>query len=191
MRVIAGAWRGRMLVAPRGDATRPTADRVRETLFSMLVSRIGAFEGLRIADLFAGSGALGIEALSRGAAHVTFVEQDDRALAALRANLSTLDAGTRARIVARSVLSLGPRDVRTDGDAGGAFDVVLLDPPYGTGAGVVALERLARMDWLGPATLAVVESGRTEAARPSGFGVLAERDVGPARLTFLEPARQP
>ena len=92
MRIIAGNWRGRPLVAPKGDATRPTADRTREALFSMLVSRLGSFEGLAVADLFAGSGALGIEALSRGAASCLFVEQDRAALDALKANLAKLDA---------------------------------------------------------------------------------------------------
>ena len=82
MRIISGEFRGRHLKAPKGDATRPTADRTRETLFSMLTSRLGSFEDLRVADLFAGSGALGLEALSRGAAHCLFVEQDRDALAA-------------------------------------------------------------------------------------------------------------
>ena len=93
MRIIAGALRGRKLQAPEGMATRPTADRVRETLFSMLASRLGSFEGLRVADLFAGSGALGLEALSRGAAFACFVEQDRRAIDAIRANIG----GARAR----------------------------------------------------------------------------------------------
>ncbi|HMO69973.1 MAG TPA: RsmD family RNA methyltransferase, partial [Novosphingobium sp.] len=92
MRIIAGQWRGRKLGAPTGDATRPTADRTRETLFSMLVSRIGSFEGLAVADLFAGSGALGLEALSRGAATCLFVEQDAPAIRALRANIAALRA---------------------------------------------------------------------------------------------------
>jgi tRNA1(Val) A37 N6-methylase TrmN6 len=91
MRIVAGEWRGRKLVAPKGEATRPTADRARETLFNMLNSRLGSFEDLRIADLFAGSGALGLEALSRGAAHVLFVEQDRAALDAIRANIAALD----------------------------------------------------------------------------------------------------
>ena len=82
MRIIAGQWRGRKLIAPAGETTRPTADRTRETLFSMLVSRLGTFEGLRVADLFAGSGALGLEALSRGAAGCVFVEQDAAAIRA-------------------------------------------------------------------------------------------------------------
>src|SRR3546814_20572281 len=109
MRVISGEWRGRRLVAPKNDATRPTADRTRETLFSMLASRLGSFEGLHVADLFAGSGALGIEALSRGAAHCLFGEQDRDALDALKANLKALGATDRADVRASSVLALGPR----------------------------------------------------------------------------------
>ena len=100
MRIVAGEWRGRRLVAPRGDATRPTADRTREALFSMLTSRLGSFEDLAVADLFAGSGALGLEALSRGAANCLFVEQDGAALAALRANITALDARDRAAVEA-------------------------------------------------------------------------------------------
>ena len=90
MRIIAGQWRGRNLATPKGDETRPTADRTREALFSMLVSRLGSFEGLRVADLFAGTGALGLEALSRGAAHCTFVENERLALDALKANVANL-----------------------------------------------------------------------------------------------------
>ena len=92
MRIIAGEWRRRPIVAPEGDITRPTADRTRETLFSMLMSRLGTFEGLLVGDLFAGSGALGLEALSRGAARVIFVEQDAAALRALRSNIANLRA---------------------------------------------------------------------------------------------------
>src|SRR5687768_3674487 len=96
MRIIAGAWRGRPLAAPPGQATRPTSDRAREGLFSMLQSRIGSFEGLRVADLFAGTGALGLEALSRGAGHCTFIEKDRAALDVLRRNIERLGAGDRA-----------------------------------------------------------------------------------------------
>ena len=141
LRIIAGQWRGRKLVAPTGDATRPTADRTRETLFSMLVSRIGAFEGLTVADLFAGSGALGLEALSRGAASCLFVEQDAAALRALRGNIANLHAQPETDVRAGSVLALGP--------AKAPLDLILLDPPYGTGAGQVALDKLNRLDRLG------------------------------------------
>lgn len=180
MRVIAGTWRGRPLVVPRGDATRPTADRVREALFSMLVSRLGSFEGLRVADLFAGSGALGLEALSRGAAHCIFVEQDRAALDALRANIERLDARNMAEVRAQSVLSLGP--------AAAPCDLLLLDPPYHSGAGVVALDRLARLGWTGPASWISIETAADESVALAGFAVDAERRHGKARITLLRPA---
>src|SRR6476659_6176111 len=110
MRIIAGKWRGRPSEAPPGQATRPTADRVRETLFSMLASRIGSFEDLRVADLFAGSGALGLEALSRGAASATFVENDAKAAAAIRRNSGKLGAEDRVRVIAASALALPPSE---------------------------------------------------------------------------------
>lgn len=177
MRVIAGEWRGRKLVAPKGDATRPTADRTRETLFSMLVSRLGSFDGLHVADLFAGSGALGIEALSRGAAHCLFAEQDRAALDVLRANLATLGAEARADVRSCSVLSLGaaPR----------AYDVILMDPPYGTGAGDVALDKLARLGWTGAASWVCTETSANETVSVAGFAVDTERKVGKAKLTLL------
>src|SRR5205085_11318763 len=106
MRIIAGEWRGRVIEAPPGQATRPTADRVRETLFSMLASRLGSFEDLRVADLFAGSGALGFEALSRGAAHTTLVENDAKASAAIRRNADKLTATDRVQLLNGSALAL-------------------------------------------------------------------------------------
>lgn len=178
MRIIAGAWRGRAIVAPKGEVTRPTADRTREALFSMLASRIGTFGGLSVVDLFAGSGALGIEALSRGAESCLFVEQDKPALDALRANIAKL--GARADVRAQSVLTLGP--------ATKPYDLILLDPPYGTGAGVVALERLLRLGWIGPATWISVETGAKEPIVVEGLTVDAERTHGKARITLLRAA---
>jgi len=178
MRVIAGQWRGRPLVAPKGDATRPTADRTREALFSMLTSRLGSFEGLAVADLFAGSGALGIEALSRGAASCLFVEQDAAALDALKGNLAKL--GTRADVRAGSVLGLGP--------APKPLDLIMMDPPYGTGAGLVALDKLARLGWVSPATWISIETAKAEEIAPPGFTVDATRVHGKARLTLLRQA---
>ena len=177
MRIIAGEWRGRKLVAPAGDATRPTADRMRETLFSMLTSRLGSFEGLSVVDLFAGSGALGFEALSRGAASALFVEQDAGALKAIRANMATLDAGARAQVRSGSVMALGP--------ARAAYDVVLLDPPYATGAGEVAIDKLARLGWINEASWVSLETGAKEKPVLRGFTVDAERIVGKAKLTLL------
>jgi 16S rRNA (guanine966-N2)-methyltransferase len=179
MRIISGLYRGRPLVAPKGDTTRPTADRTREALFSMLVSRLGSFEGLRVLDLFAGSGALGLEALSRGAAACTFVEQDGAALDALRTNITKLGA-VGADVRAGSVMALGP--------APAPYDLLLLDPPYDSGAGVVALERLLRLGWITPGALVSVETMKREDVAPEGFEVEAERVYGKAKITLLRAA---
>jgi 16S rRNA (guanine966-N2)-methyltransferase len=176
MRIIAGQWRGRPLQAPAGVATRPTADRARETLFSMLVSRIGSFEGLRVADLFAGSGALGLEALSRGAAHATFVESDAAALRAIRANVTALEATDRATVQPGSALSL-PR--------GDPFDLVFADPPYAPGSGSQVVEAVQRAGWLAPGGWMAVETAAGERVTAQNWTVHAERDVGRARLTLL------
>ncbi|WP_347091256.1 16S rRNA (guanine(966)-N(2))-methyltransferase RsmD [Sphingomonas parapaucimobilis] len=178
MRVIAGQWRGRPLVAPKGDVTRPTADRTREALFSMLTARLGDFEGLAVGDFFAGSGALGIEALSRGAASCLFVEQDRAALDALRANLARLEA--KGDVRASSVMALGP--------ARAPLDLILMDPPYATGAGSVALDKLARLGWVGAGTLVSIETAKQEDVEIAGFTVDASRVHGKARLTLLRQA---
>lgn len=179
MRIIAGKWRGRPLAAPKGDTTRPTADRTRETLFSMLASRLGGFEGLSVGDFFAGSGALGLEALSRGAASCLFVEQDRAALDALRLNAEKLGL-ERPDIRATSVLALG----RTSDP----LDLILMDPPYGTGAGSVAIDKMNRLGWIGPATLISIETDKREDIAIKGFEVETVRDVGKARLHLLRPA---
>ncbi len=175
MRIISGQWRGRTLIAPKGEATRPTADRTREGLFSMLVSRLGSFEGLRVADLFAGSGALGLEALSRGAAECLFVEQDRAAIDALKSNADKL--GLKADIRTQSVLTLGP--------ASSAYDLILMDPPYASGAGSVALDKLGRLGWIGPATLVSIETAKTEVIDVKGYQIDTQRDYGKARITLL------
>jgi 16S rRNA (guanine966-N2)-methyltransferase len=177
VRIIAGEWRGRKLAAPEGDATRPTADRTRETLFSMLVSRLGAFEGLAVADLFAGSGALGLEALSRGAASCIFVEQAPPAIRALRANIAALRTQGQCDVRAGSVLALGP--------AKAPLDLILLDPPYGSGAGEVALDKLARLGWIGEATWVSLETGAGEVPKVRALEAVADRKVGKARLTLF------
>jgi 16S rRNA (guanine966-N2)-methyltransferase len=180
MRIIAGEWRGRKLASPKGDTTRPTADRTRETLFSMLVSRLGSFEGLTVLDLFAGSGALGLEALSRGAASCLFVEQDAFAVKAIRTNIEAFDARSRATVQAGSVMALGP--------ARSTFDLVLLDPPYETGAGSVALDRLLRLGWIGPQSWLSLETGTRENVEVKGYAIQAERKIGKAKLTLLRLA---
>jgi len=183
LRIISGEWRRRLLRAPSGEATRPTSDRTRETLFSMLASRLGSFEGLSVADLFAGSGALGLEALSRGAATCLFVEQDPAAIRALRTNIAALRAAERCSVQAGSVLGLGP--------ARAPYDLVLLDPPYGTNAGPVAIDRLVRLGWIGPATWVSLETGRKDEAVVRALELEAERSVGAARLSLYRmPAKE-
>jgi 16S rRNA (guanine966-N2)-methyltransferase len=180
MRVISGEWRGRKLLAPKNDATRPTADRTRETLFSMLASRLGSFEGLHVADLFAGSGALGIEALSRGAEQCLFGEQDREAVEALKKNLAALDAAARADVRAGSVMSLGP--------AKRSYDLLLFDAPYGTGAASVALDKLNRLGWVAADSWISIETTEKEVVEVAGFAIDAERKVGKAKLTLLRAA---
>lgn len=183
MRIVAGEWRGRKLIAPKGDATRPTADRTRETLFNMLTSRLGDFEELRVADLFAGSGALGLEALSRGAEHCLFVEQDRAALEAIRANIAAFDARDKVAVEAGSVMHLRP--------ARQPLDLILLDPPYRTGAGAVALDRLSRLGWIGPATWIAVETANDEDVSVQGLQADAERRIGKGKLTLLRQQPDP
>ena len=176
MRIIAGKWRGRPLIAPPGDATRPTADRVREALFSMLTSRLGSFDDLRVADVFAGTGALGLEALSRGAAHVTFVETDAEALKALRVNIAKLGAEAATTIVphpAQAVARAAPHDV------------VLLDPPYGEGLALPALARLLAQGWIAPHALVSVETAAREPLDVPSFKVEATRAHGKAAVHLL------
>ena len=183
MRIIAGEWRRRQLRAPSGEATRPTADRTRETLFAMLASRLGSFEGLGVADLFAGSGALGLEALSRGAASCLFVEQDPAAIRALRANIAALRAQQQCEVRAGSVMALGP--------AAKPFDLLLLDPPYGTGAGAVALDRLHRLGWIGPASWIALETAHDEKVSVKALEIESDRKVGKARLTLMRVPDDP
>ena len=169
MRIVAGKWRGRTLTAPPGGTTRPTADRTREALFSMLASRIGDFEGLRVADLFAGTGALGLEALSRGASHCTFVERDRPALEALKRNIAAL--GAEADVRAQSAETF----------AGGPFDLILIDPPYGTSLGQHALAHVQAA----PGAWASIETGRDERVAAEGWLLDAERAYGKAKITVL------
>ncbi|WP_296716119.1 16S rRNA (guanine(966)-N(2))-methyltransferase RsmD [Erythrobacter sp.] len=180
MRIVAGEWRGRKLIAPKGEATRPTADRMRETMFSMLTSRLGSFEHLTVADLFAGSGALGLEALSRGAATCLFVEQDRDALAAIRTNIASVGAGLRARVEAGSVTQL--RAATTP------LDLILVDPPYRSSAGEVGLDRLLRLGWIGAQTWISLETAGTEDVAIKGLEIESQRRVGKGKITLLRLA---
>ena len=179
MRIVGGVWRGRALTAPAGQATRPTADRVRQALFDMLLHAPwggrDAVEGTRVLDAFAGTGALGLEALSRGAAFACFMEQDRMALAALRRNVAACRAEDRSSVLAGDVLA-APR--------GEPCGLVFLDPPYGGDLVPLALDRLRAMGWLAPGGLVVAEAGRDEVL--PGIGeLLAERVHGAARISVV------
>ena len=178
MRIIAGAWRGKSLAAPPGAGTRPTADRVRQAIFDMLMhaSWGGAalIEDARVLDAFAGTGAFGLEALSRGAGHAVFIERDRAALAALRANIASCRAEARATVIAGDALR-PPR--------GGPAGLVFLDPPYGEGAVPNAVQALAGAGWLTPGTVVIVESARGSARPALDGALLAERGHGAALVT--------
>jgi 16S rRNA (guanine966-N2)-methyltransferase len=177
MRIIAGGWRGRPIEAPPGLLTRPTSDRAREGLFSMLHSRLGSFEGLQVADLFAGTGALGLEALSRGAAFCTFVEKERGAIDMLRRNVARLGADDRADIRAQSVEHVPPPPR--------PLDLVLIDPPYGSGLASAALDRIAAPGWLASGAWVSVEHSGDEVAVPDALTLEAERRFGKARIMLL------
>ena len=204
MRIVAGAWRGRALVAPAGEGTRPTADRVRQALFDMLMHAEwggrACVEGARVLDVFAGTGALGLEALSRGAAHATFIEQDRAALAVLRANIATCRAGDRCTVLPVNALAAPA--------APQACSLVFLDPPYRAGLLASAVAHLRGAGWIAPGAIIVTETARGPSPQPpparggeamphspsprgrgQGEGehqigkLLAERTHGPARIT--------
>ena len=176
MRVIAGEWRGRRLIAPPGQSTRPTADRVRESLFSMLASRIGSFDELTVLDLYAGSGALGIEALSRGAAKCWFVERDGSAVMALRTNLNSLSALERSEIINSTVESFASSQ---------QLQLIFADPPYADGSGSAVVRLADERGWLAPGGWMAIETARGEAVETGPFKLEAERDIGRARVTIL------
>ena len=175
MRIIAGAWRGRPLLAPLGHATRPTSDPAREGLFSMLQSRLGTFEGLEVADLFAGTGALGLEALSRGAAYCTFIEKERDALEVLRRNVDKLGATDRADVRALAVEHAPPPRR--------PCDLVLIDPPYGSDT-AAALARIDTANWLVPGGWISLETSGGEDL-PQGYSCEADRRFGKARIRLL------
>jgi 16S rRNA (guanine966-N2)-methyltransferase len=177
MRIVAGAWRGRTLLAPSGIETRPTADRVRQALFDMLMHAPWAGSSVVadafVLDVFAGTGALGLEALSRGAARAVFVERARPTLVTLRTNIEACHAGDRCEVLPIDALSV---------PAGQQADIVFLDPPYGQDLVVRALARLRSVGRVGAASLIVAETGRDDPALP--VEPLAERSHGAARVTI-------
>lgn len=182
MRIIAGRWKGRALVAPPGLATRPTSDRARQAIFDQLWHAPWAgrdmLEGAIVLDGFAGTGAMGLEALSRGAARAFFMEQDRAALAALRANIAACKASDACRVIAG--------DVTAPPIAAAACSLVFLDPPYSKGLVPRALAALQAKGWIAPGTLIIAETGRDEESLAlPGFEEISTRDHGAARLSAL------
>ncbi|MCD9624968.1 16S rRNA (guanine(966)-N(2))-methyltransferase RsmD [Rhabdothermincola salaria] len=193
MRVVAGSARGRRLQAPPGADTRPTLDRVREALFNALHS-LDAVDGARVLDLFAGSGALGIEALSRGATQCVFVERARRARQVVEANLAATDLAGAAEVVGGDALDLLRRWTGENSSAPGAptpsrFDLVLLDPPYATTAEEWA-RLLELVGALAPTGVVVLESSRSVAV-PPGWHVLREKRYGDTLLSITRPTSPP
>ena len=186
MRIVAGQFKGRPIQAPKTDATRPTSDRARESLFNMIAHAAWApaLDGARVIDLFAGSGALGLEALSRGGRFCLFVETAHPALTALRKNIAALGLGGAAKVQRRSATGLG--DLPDTSDA--PFDLAFLDPPYRKGLVEPCLNSLSAGGWLASDALVVVETAVDETPDLDGWRLVAERDSGAAKFWFLSRA---
>lgn len=182
MRIIGGEFRGRTIHAPAGIATRPTAGRVRESLFNLLAHRPVTFEGARVLDLYAGSGALGLEALSRGAAFCLFVDEAAPARAAIRRNVEALGLIGCTRIFRRDAADMG----RWSANLPGPFDLVFCDPPYGRGLGERALAAACAGGWLVAGALAVLEeSAKADIETPPGWRLDDQRIYGDTRVFVL------
>lgn len=183
MRIVGGRFKGRAIAAPAGGGTRPTSDRAREAVFNILEHApfSPGVGGRRVLDLFAGSGALGFEALSRGAAFALFVETDAAARGAIRQSVEALGLFGVTRIHRRDATDLGSKPA----GLGDPFDLVFLDPPYGRGLGEAALSRLGDGGWTMPDALVVFECGAEETPAVSGFTILDERRYGAAKVLFL------
>ena len=181
MRVVGGKFRGRAIAAPRHDGLRPTSDRVRESVFNILEHGIADFEleGARVIDLFAGTGALGIEAVSRGAAYALFVEDAAEARALIRTNVEALGLTGATRIFRRDAADLGPVGTMAP------FSLAFLDPPYGKGLGEAALVALRDGGWLTPGAVVVLEErADEEVTLPEGFTEIDRRRWGDTQAVF-------
>jgi 16S rRNA (guanine966-N2)-methyltransferase len=180
MRIVAGRFRGKPLLSPKDQGIRPTSDRAREALFSSLVSRRGALEGLRVLDLFAGTGALGLEALSRGAAAAMFVDNGVEARGIIRDHIEAFGIAGVAKLLRRDATALGPVGTIRP------FDLVFLDPPYGKGLGERALASALAGTWIAPGATIVLEESRDVVLElPRGFVLEDRRQYGAGTLHFL------
>jgi 16S rRNA (guanine966-N2)-methyltransferase len=184
MRIVSGRFKGRAIKTPEGKTTRPTSDRARESIFNVLAHAEWApsFDGARVIDAFAGSGALGFEAISRGAAFCLFVETDSAARGAIRDNIETFQLFGITRIHRRSAADLGAKPA----GLGEPFNLVFMDPPYGYNLVPQALEQLTSGAWITPDALVIAETGSEEdPLLAPGWEALDERTYGAARISFL------
>ncbi len=186
LRIVAGEFKGRALAGPKGDAIRPTSERHRGSLFDILEHGL-AFDmkGVRVLDLFSGTGALGLEALSRGARACVFVEEGVEGRGLLRTNIESLGLGGRTKVFRRDATRLGAAGTLEP------FDIVMADPPYGKRLGEAALEAALSGGWLRADALAVLEEGKGASFSPiAGFDLLDERDMGASVLRFLRVSQE-
>ncbi|MEZ5996754.1 MAG: 16S rRNA (guanine(966)-N(2))-methyltransferase RsmD [Hyphomonadaceae bacterium] len=185
MRIIGGQFKGRAIAAPPGGGTRPTSDRAREAVFNVLAHAEWSpgLAGVRVLDLFAGAGALGLEAMSRGAAFALFVETEAAARGAIRDNIEALGLFGSTRIHRRDATDLGAKPA----GLGEPFGLVFMDPPYGKGLGERALGKLRDGGWISADALIVFETGADENPATPGFALLDERTYGAAKVLFLKP----
>lgn len=184
MRIVAGKFRGKALLSPGDDSVRPTSDRAREALFNILASRIGVhLDGLKVLDLFAGTGALGLEAISRGASGAVFVDTGAEARGLIRDHIEAFSIAGIAKLLRRDATALGVAGTM------GPFDLVFVDPPYNKGFGELALASLRDGNWLAAdATIVLEESSDAELALPEGFTLDDRREYGAAAVHFIKPS---
>lgn len=181
MRIVAGRFRGKQLETPKGDDIRPTADRVREAVFSIIGSRIGPnLDGVRVLDLFAGTGALGLEALSRGAEYCVFVETGVEARGLIRGHIQDFGVAGQVKLLRRDATDMGPTERIKPAD------LVFADPPYGKGLGEKAIASALAGGWIAPGALIVIEERKdVEIAAPEGTEIVDRREYGDTAVTFL------
>ncbi|WP_428688138.1 16S rRNA (guanine(966)-N(2))-methyltransferase RsmD [Roseibium sp.] len=181
MRIVAGRFKGAALAAPKSQSTRPTSDRLRETVFNILVHGLDVdLDGARVLDLFAGTGALGFEAISRGARHCTFIEEGAEARGVIRRNMETLGLNGAAKIFRRDATRLGSAGTIEP------FDLLFADPPYDKGFGEQALASAAVGGWLKPDAICVLEErASAEIVVPAGFAEIDRRATGDSQVLFL------
>ncbi|MFP1633039.1 16S rRNA (guanine(966)-N(2))-methyltransferase RsmD [Zhengella sp. ZM62] len=186
MRIVGGRLKGRALAAPRSNAIRPTTDRTREALFNIIAhGHDDVLDGARVLDLFSGTGALGLEALSRGAAFALFVEQSAEGRALLRTNIESLGLQGVARIFRRDATTLGAVGTMQP------FSLMFADPPYGKGLGTLALAAARTGGWLAPGALCIVEEAAGAPLEWPGFDLVDERRWGDTVMRFLRLSGTP